>query len=880
VLQKVLQFFQGEESRVQTFGEWLRDQRTARKLTREEFASRVGCSVAMLRKIEDGERRPSVQIAELIANLLDISSDDRGTFIKVARGELGTARLSPLSKTSLQPGISLTQTASRVNLPAIPTPLIGRQDELEELSKLLKDPQCRLLTLVGPGGMGKTRLSIESAFQSQSDFADGVYFVALAPVTSSRLVVPVIAEAVGFAFHSDSSIDPRSQLFYFLREKQALLVIDNLEHLLHDSEIIELFAELIAQATRVTLLVTSRESLGLQGEWVFEVRGLPMPERAEMGGTAVELFLQRARRAHVGFNATTEDIPAIIQICKLVDGMPLGIELAAAWVRTLSCEEIAHELKRSLDFLSVSAKDLPARHRSMRAVFDHSWKLLSEEEQGILLRLAVFQGGFSRDAAQQAAKATLPTLSALVTKSLVRRNGTGRYDLHELVRQYALDRLADQPKIQRETQSRHGRYFMDFLSRRDMSLRSSTQGEALAELLAEIDNIRGAWEWALAHKEFAAIERSLGAYSTFFDTLGWSQEALDTLGRVQASLQLKSRLSRTEQVALAHTFTSRSLFAFRAGQNEEARLMLERCLEMLNSLNEPHILVEALTFLGITKVLTGDLAGALKLFHDGLHVAREINDQWYEALCLTEVVGVRMWMGELNGIHEQFESAVEAWRKTGDMRFTAFGLNSLGLGAVTIGKYGEARAALEESISINTSIGDRWGLSNAYLVLGMAEGAQGQHTQALDAFHQSLQIFTELGARWEMARVLSEMARSTFALGDDSEAENLWYESLRLSLETQGTPTTMDAIVGIANVQAACGENQNALRLLLFSISHPAIIPKTKVQAEQLVLSLKEKLTAGEIESAQAFAENTSLEILVNEWLRRIGKGTIPKFPT
>lgn len=869
----MLQFFEGEESRVQTFGEWLRDQRTARKLTREEFASRVGCSVAMLRKIEDGERRPSAQIAELIANLLEISTEERGTFLKVTRGELGTARLSPVSNLTLHPNISSTQTTSRINLPALPTPLIGRQTEVDKLSQLLKDPQCRLLSLVGPGGIGKTRLSIETASQCQNDFADGVYFVPLAPLTSSRLVVPVIAESIGFVFHSDTSIDPRSQLLHFLREKQVLLVMDNLEHLLGDSFVIEFFAELMAKTSQTKLLVTSRESLALQGEWVFDVHGLPIPESTDVDGTSVELFLQRARRAHVGFNATTEDIPAIIRICKLVDGMPLGIELAAAWVRTLSCEEIARELERGLDFLSVSAKDLPARHRSMRAVFDHSWKLLSEEEQDILLRLSVFQGGFSRDAVQQVAKATLPTLSALVTKSLIRRNGTGRYELHELVRQYAFDRLADQPRVQREAQARHGKYFMEFLAQRGVSLRSSVQREALAELIAEVDNIRSALDWALAHKEFELIEMSLGAYSTFCDTLGWSQEALDFLGRVQKVLDAKSSLSKIEQVALAHTLTTRSLFAFRSGQNEEARLMLERCLQILKSLNEPHILVEALTFLGIVKMLTGDLANSLKLFNDGLHVAREIGDQWYAALCLTELVGVRMWMGDLDAIHEQFTAAVHAWRKTGDMRFTAFGLNSLGLGAVAVGKYDEARTALEESISITASAGDRWGLSNAYLVLGMAEGAQERYPQALHAFREGLQIFTELGARWEMARALSEMARITLATGNDAEAERLWYDSLRLSLETQGIPTAMEAIVGIANVNSRCGKHHNALRLLLFSISQPAIIPKTKVQAEQLALALEKKLAREEIESARAFASNSSLESVVSELLLKTGHG-------
>src|SRR5512136_1411096 len=197
-----------------TFGEWLRQSRNELRLTREEFAKRVGCSVSALRKIEDGERRPSTQIAELMANCLNIPSAERSTFVKVARGELGVNRLLP----ALKPVAASTASAPplRVNLPVLPTPLIGRQHEVEELSQLLRDPQCRLLTLVGPGGMGKTRLAIETASHMQDIFADGVYFVPLAPANSTRFIVPLIADAIGFAFQSASPADPKTQLFSYL----------------------------------------------------------------------------------------------------------------------------------------------------------------------------------------------------------------------------------------------------------------------------------------------------------------------------------------------------------------------------------------------------------------------------------------------------------------------------------------------------------------------------------------------------------------------------------------------------------------------------------------------------------------------------------------
>jgi predicted ATPase len=361
-----------------TFGEWLQQQRTHRRLTREEFANRVGCSVAMLRKIETGERRPSTQIAELMANAFEIPPAEHATFVRVARGELSVDRLHPESK----PIATATISSRKTNLPLFPTPLIGREREVEQLSQLLRDPQCRLLALVGPGGIGKTRLAIETAAQVQDVFANGVYFIPLASVNTTRFIVPVIADAIGFTFQSANRADPKTQLFGYLKEKQVLLLPDNLEQLLTEPGI-ELLPELLGHAPQVKLLATSRESLGLQEEWVFEVEGLPVPESIYAEGsaqnTSVELFLQRARRAHVGFNATPEDYPAILRICQLVDGMPLAIELAAAWVRALSCDEIAREIEHGMDFLSISARDIPARHRSMRAVFDHSWKLLTEE---------------------------------------------------------------------------------------------------------------------------------------------------------------------------------------------------------------------------------------------------------------------------------------------------------------------------------------------------------------------------------------------------------------------------------------------------------------------------------------------------------------------
>jgi len=859
-----------------TFGEWLRQRRDELRFTRKEFSERVGCSVSALRKLESDERRPSLQIAELIANCLEVPLAERKTFLHVARGELAIERLRSESRQPARAGASsaLAGATPGTSLPVFPTPLVGRTREVDELSQLVRDPQCRLLTLVGPGGIGKTRLAIATASQIQDEFADGVYFGPFVDVLSSPLVIPVIAHSAGLAFRADSSADPKAQLFNYLAHKHILFLADNLEQLLGDAAVAELFAELLERATQAKLLVTSREPLGLQGEWVFEVQGLSIPESGDPEGTSVELFLQRARRANVRFNPTTDDYPAIVDICQLVGGTPLGLELAAAWARSLSCREIAREIERGLHFLSVSAKDLPARHRSMRAVFDHSWKLLAEEEQQALLRLSVFHGGFQREAAEAVAGASLPTLSALVTKSLVRRTGTGRYDLHEVIRQFALEKLATHHREQSLAIARHGAYYMTFLTSLEERLRSSAQQEALSEVTAEIDNIRSAQEWALDRGEFSMIEGAMRAYGSFHDTLGWAQEALDYLGRVSDALETVSQdapFSRADQIALAHTLTARSLFAFRLGQHELARAMLERSFAILRPLDEPRVLVEALAFLGIISIIIGDLVGALELFSEGLQTSTAIGDQWFAALCFTEQVSVHVMMGRSEDALEQFHAAVEAWRATGDPRFIAFGLNFYSWSAIAAGRYEEARRALEESLALYGSVGDRWGLGNAYRGLALAAQVQGDHPQAMVSFQRSLGIFTDLGARWDAARVLSDMGRSLLAVGDDSESERVWREAMRVAIETKGTLVALDALAGMAGLRAKRGHPDAALGWLLLVLNHPAVQPETKVRATDLAMGLEMRMTPGEIEAAHTVAGSSTFESVVEAIIKQDG---------
>ena len=388
--------------------------------------------------------------------------------------------------------------AGMKNLPAPRTSFVGRASELDAIDQLLEDPECRLLTLVGPGGAGKTRLALEAAGRRIERYPHGVHFVPLVALASAEFLAPAVAEAMQFTMdgaHSASSA--QEQLLDYLVERSTLLVLDNFEHLVDGAD---LLGEIIERAPNVELLTTSRERLNLQSEWVLDVHGLGLAENGNGGPAALRLFVERARQVEPGFSLDDDDQrDQVGRICELVEGLPLGVELAASWVSMLSCAEIADEIEQNIDFLTTSKRDVPERHRSLRAAFDQSWRLLSGEQQEVLARLSVLRGDFGREAAAAVAGADLRLLSELVAKSLVRRSDFGRYELHELLRQYAAEKLAAaSPDAVSATRERHARHYLGALAERRSALMGSGVAQARDELRRELDNLRVAAEWAVA----------------------------------------------------------------------------------------------------------------------------------------------------------------------------------------------------------------------------------------------------------------------------------------------------------------------------------------------------------------------------------------------
>ena len=864
------------------FGEWVKQRRKMLDLTQEELARKSGCSVSALRKIEAGDRRPSKQLAELLAKSLEISPDEKQNFVRTARGELSLERLrSPslgLPAAYLPPGLISSSPETQPSPPASsiplqPTPLIGREAELAAMEKIFKDPQCRLLTLTGVGGIGKTRLAIEFASRNRLAFPGGVFYISLTEINSPEKIVPAIADVLDFGF--SGPVDPKEQIIHYISsaiKQEALFIFDNLEHLLvHVSTeagkygLVELVSEVLQRLPEIKILGTSRERLNLYGEWTYELHGLSVPptnfegQLEEYDSSA--LFIKVAQRVKADFQVTVDDRLSLVRICQLIEGVPLAIELAAAWVGIVSCEEIAQEIRANMDFLTISMRDIPERHRSIRATFDHSWNLLSDEERLALCQLAVFRGGFERKAAHQIAGASLPLLAALNSKSLVRRAEGGRYDLHEVIRQYALSHLDNHP-LGLGTYARHCQYYFTLLRDNEKSLKSASQQEAIRHLADEIDNIHAAWVWAVEHKKYAEIGQAGRAFGWYFEIAGLYREGIEQLELLVQALKdgpQDHQWHRVLGLALVH----QALLYFRKGEFDHARNHYEEGIAILRPIGDMALLADALIFLGIILHLYGEYPQAKSALEEGLQYARECHDRWYIAYAICNLG----YIDSLLGLHQegygQMSSGLQIWRELGDPHYIALGLNFLVPTLIELSRVEEAIAFMQESIALCEQAKNRWGLGTAYRYLGLATTAKGNYQEAQSYFRKSLEIFGEYIVGWDIARTLSYMGDATMLAGDLPEARKIYLNSLRLAVEVKAMPIVLDSLLGLAHISVQTGETGLGLRLSDYVLNNAASPQDTKDRARQLYLEAKILLTDKEVETASQWSDNQSIESIL-----------------
>ncbi|WP_165422812.1 LuxR C-terminal-related transcriptional regulator [Ktedonosporobacter rubrisoli] len=624
-----------------------------------------------------------------------------------------------------------------------PTPFLGRAQEIAEIGTLLSNPSCRLLTLVGPGGIGKTRLAMEAASHHYTLFPDGIFCVQLAELCRTNDILPAIAAAMGFCLQQ-ALLTPQEQLLTYLREKQAqrvLLLLDNIEHLLDGAD---LLAEILAATRELKILVTSREALNLQEEWIRPITGLAYPEREEESQSpedysAVQLFLDRARRVRGDFKLS-EDKMGVVEICRLVEGMPLAIELAVGWLKTLRPSDIAREINGNLDLLETRSRNLPERHRSMCFVFDHSWQLMQAKDREVFQKISIFRGGFTREAAEAVAGTSLTILARLIDQSLIRREASGRYVIHELLRQYGAQRLAAAGQIE-AVQQAYIDYYLGLLQRLERDIKAHRQIAALDTIAANFENMRHAWYLAVQQGQATALSGAVESLHWFADMRGHYHEIV---GLLQDALdQLSSSPLQEERFARARI---------------EARLIR---LILLGSLH-------------IEENFRTRIDACLAL-------ARDQQDQAEFGFCLIASGILAVWEAEekrqsLPGrAASLFEESREVFAQLGDPFYQAEALSWLAWEVPLIEETQQpsGQAHLQESLNLRRAIEDRNGIAWGTLNLTCVALAQLNYSAYERYAREALTAMHEIRSAKGEVQALFSLIQATFLKGEMKEAFTL-----------------------------------------------------------------------------------------------------------
>jgi predicted ATPase/DNA-binding SARP family transcriptional activator len=791
-------------------GDYGRGQDLARQLLQLEPLDELAHQQYMLLLALDGQRSAALVQYEKCRQVMhdelgaDPSPETQELFRQIEGGEL------PSSAPVIRPDH---------NLPAQQTSFVGREAELDQIGELIADPACRLVTLVGPGGIGKTRLSLQAAVRALRSFPDGTCFVPLGPVTGPEPLTLAVGNALQFKLHSPwaTRMELSDQLLFdYLSDRSMLLVLDSFEHLIEE---VGWVSQLLAHAPGINLLVTSRERLDLQGEWVLHVQGLDLPDAApdiQESSSALELFEERARQANPDLQLTGSELEAAVRICHLVEGMPLAIEMAAAWASMLFCGEIVAEVERSLDFLATSLRDVPQRHRSLRAVFDHSWELLTEKQRELFCKLSVFCGGFELQAALEVAGASLAHLLALIDRSLLRRDSSGRFDMHPLLHQYATEQLDRSPDRRDEVHERHSRYYVAMLSSRSEDLHGARMMAARAEIRRELENVRTGADWALLHWEEDEAYQVLGALFTFYLVQGWYE------GRaaLEAVVRLIEESHPPQSPLLLSARAHQGFFSANLGLIDETEALAQECVEPLRGLGIEWELALCLHNLGVVAEFRGEYERAQQLLEEAIVLGEGSPGLAWPSFFL--------WSGYIHFLLGEYESGMEHFQRCYDLCEglesdwgEAFAVSKMGLAADGLKRHDQAVEYHRRALAIFERTDDRAGKAYALSRMSMGKYFLEEYEEAMRLGKEGLGLFSEIGHRWGISFSLSYIGYALVGLGELEQARQFFREGLVRAREHDLAPLRLCGLAGLACVLALEGDERKALRLFKFVRDHP-----------------------------------------------------------
>jgi predicted ATPase len=731
-------------------------------------------------------------------------------------------------------GIALAPAVTTRTLPIEPrrnvvlvssAPLIGREREIAELKALLDER--RFVTLLGPGGVGKTRLAAQVAHEVGDAYRHGSYFVPLIAVSSADLAPSTIADVLGLSFSGQQ--DPKSQLLEALRERHLLLVLDSFEHLVSGGALI---ADIVQSARNVRVLVTSRERLNVTDETTLEIHGLSTTARGVDAETndqpAVRLFVDLVRRSDPHFTLSVGDQQFVSRICSLLDGLPLGIALAASMVRVLTCREIAEELDRDVNTLTTSLRDVPERHRSLRAVFDQSWALLNEAERFALMRLSVLRGGFRREAGICVSAAPLATVASLVDKSLIQRSASGRFEIHDVVRQFSELKLKDQPDVWQSAEDARSEWFARFVHELEVRIMSPDLYTALDEIAEHLESIRAGWQHSIERGRDDLVAQYAFGLNRFYVVRGRYEEG-------DAAFALGERRQAQDPLA-ALLLTRRAYFCASKGDFVAARVLCRRSVEMLrHGYSQTSEMGTALAYAAFIAMQQGKHRAASRLFESACKILRSTGPEWELGSCLANWGHTQLMLGAHDGAESAFLEAIAIFSRIGDPRARLAALSNMSLLLTEQGRLIESLEVSQQVVDMARTLDDPYLIAASLSNLGHSHLRLEQYADARSLVEQSLERFRVVGRLDGIGVCHFLLGRIARAFNDHALAEQHLRNALKIAAQLDATPRIMETFTEMAHLSVARQEAPLAARLAAVASRHSATPENTRREATALL---------------------------------------------
>lgn len=700
------------------------------------------------------------------------------------------------------------------NVPTFTTPFVGRDKELTELTNFFQDESCRLQTVLGFGGVGKTRLAVELYQRAEEYFVDGAVYVALATIADEKSgdkallisqVCSLLLQALGIHQSDQQSAEElKTRLLAALKEQETLIVLDNFEHVILAKELI---VEILDVAPKVQVLITSREALGLYNEHIYDLSGLATPpldsvEQIEIYD-AVQLFIRNARRIKTDFVLTDDSKPAVAKICNLLQGSPLALELASVWIRLMTPKEIAEELSRNLDILESDYPDLPQRHRSLEAVFEHSWELLSQGEQQTLQRLAIFEGGFSKDAAVNITNVSLRSMFSLANKSLLKRNEAGRYSSHLVVEQYSRRRLLADEMLHEALAKKHASYYATWIKE---TIETKSQNVWIEEISENYSNFEAALRWAEASQENLMLLKLARSGYPFWkirshyidvDKENWYSKAL--------------KVNQPEDSPEDYVTVLNSLaFLLVYKRPEEAEAVLQEAIEISEKANLYAPAAEAYTLQAYTSLRhRSEKTFAYDCIEKALEAAKASKDE--QILVQAQLTRSLLYIQDTkyDSAKIDTENCLKYYENQQDDFGRSACLNRLGLIAIFTQQYEDAIEYYLETLTLNRQINNQTGIALSCNNIGFASGRLGNYDEAVQYLFESLKICKEQNLNAFEIATHNSLGMVTILKKDFNLAEKHYHTALVMSVESDNFPNLVEALEGLATLELRTKAKEN-----------------------------------------------------------------------